>query len=346
MTPPAKPSLRVAAVCVLGRPVITPKQNQARGQLLAQIVTGIHEKGWARLDALVLPGGFYRLPRPVGHLAGPKRLASLTGQACLVAARRQLDRLQDRSAGCLLVTGMLADPSDTRQRQEQLSVALSTERVVGLSRKLFPTAAEGEGRRQTVPCAEDYGSTDRLVTLPSGAKAILSACYDLFGLTETPGEASSRYHAIRALRTGQKILRIGNDGFKQLRRQCLADWASLLTKEKPDLAIATIHGFERPGLDGFWQRHGIAAASAAMQGRFVVGSAHFEDWLPAVEQSTLASINVPPKHLTAGTARKAHRLAPKDCIAIEKDGEPVALVRLFEAPIRGSAAPRRKTPAP
>lgn len=346
MTPPAKPSLRVAAVCVLGRPATTPKQNQARGQLLAQIVTGIHERGWAGLDALVLPGGFYRLPRPVGHLAGPKRLASLTGQACLMAARRQLDRLQDRSVGCLLVTGMLADPSDARQRPEQLSVALSTERVVGLSRKLFPTAAEGEGRRQTVPCAEDYGSTDRLVTLPSGAKAILSACYDLFGLTETPGEASSRYHAIRALRAGQKILRMGDEGFKPLRRQCLTDWANLLTTEKPDLAIATIHGFERPGLDGFWQRHGIAAASAAMQGRFVVGAAHFEEWLPAAEQSTLASINVPPKHLAAGIARKAHRLAPRDCIAVEKDGEPIALVRLFEAAINGPAAPKRKTSAP
>ena len=83
-----------------------------------------------------------------------------------------------------------------------------------------------------------------------------------------------------------------------------------------------------------------------MQGRFVVGAAHFEDWLPAHEQSTLASINVPAKHLSAGTARKAHRLAPRDCIAIEKDGEPVALVRLFEAPIRGSAAPRRRTSVP
>jgi hypothetical protein len=334
MTLPAKPSLRVAAVCVFGRPAATPKLNQPRGQLLAQIVTSIHESGWDGLDALVLPGGFFRLPRPVGHLAGPKRLASLTGQASLVAARRQLCRLQDRSPGCLMVTGLLADPSDTRQRQEQLSVALSAERVVGLARKLFPTAAEGEGRRQTVPCAEDYGSTDRLVTLPSGAKAILSACYDLFGLTETPGEASSRYHAIRALRTGQKILRMGDQGFKQLRRQCLADWSSLLTKEKPDLAIATIHGFERPGLDGFWQRHGIAAASAAMQGRFVVGAAHFEDWLPAPKQSTLASMGVPRRHLTAGTARKAHRLAPKDTVLIEKNGEPLALVRLFEAAIQ------------
>lgn len=334
MTQPAKPSLRVAAVCVLGRPVSTPKQNQARGQLLAQIVTGIQERGWGGLDALVLPGGFYRLPRPVGHLAGPKRLASLTGQTCLVAARRQLGRLQDASPGCLLVTGLLANPSDTRQRQEQLSVALSAERVVGLARKLFPTAAEGEGRRQTVPCAEDYSSTDRLVTLPSGAKAILSACYDLFGMTEIPGEASSRYHAIRALRSGQKILRMGDQGFKQLRRQCLVDWSNLLAREKPDLAMATIHGFERPGLDGFWQRHGIAAASAARQGRFVVGAAHFEDWLPAPGQSTLASIGVPRRHLTAGTARNAHRLAPKDTILIEKDGEPLALVRLFEAAIQ------------
>lgn len=330
MIPPAKPSLRVAAVCVLGRSASTPKENQARGQLLAQIAAAIHERGWTGLDALVLPGGFYRLSRPVGHLAPPKRLASLTGQVCLVAARRQLARLQGRSPGCLLVTGLLADPTDTRQRQEQLSAALSAEKVVGVARKLFPTAAEGEGRRQTVPRADDYGSPDRLVILPSGAKAILSACYDLFGLTEMPGEASSRYHAIRALGTGQKILRMGDQGFKQLRRQCFADWSNLLAKEKPDLAIATIHGFGRPGLDGFWQRHGIAAASAAMQGRFAVGAAHFEDWLPAPGQSTLASVGVPRKHLTAGTARKAHRLAPKDTIQIEKDDEVIALVRLFE----------------
>lgn len=328
----AMTSLRAVSVCVHGKPAADVKDNRARSDLLRQVAASIQaQPTWAKLDAIVLPGGFFRLRRAVGHLPAPKRAEAIAADPTIKGAQALLSDLQEASPACLLITGVLADPPDNRQRVDQVCVALSASGVVGLARKIFPTRGESRGRRFTIPNVEDYSSRDRLVTLPSGNKALLSACYDLFGLGETAADPSTRYHAIRRLRSGSQILGIGEPGFRALRRQCLQNWSDLLKAEAPPVAIATIHGFERPGLDGFWQRHGVAAASASLSGGLAIGAAHFEEWLPEPGQSTLASNGVPRRHLTAGTGRKAHRLAPKDSISIERDGEQLALARLFEA---------------
>ncbi|WP_374303806.1 hypothetical protein [Ferrovibrio sp.] len=312
--------------------------------LLGQVIATMRaNRTWLKADAIVLPGGFLRLRRPIGHLPAPERALSIAVDPTIKAAQALLATLQETSPGCLLITGVLADPSDARQRVEQVCVALSASKVVGMARKIFPTRGESRGRKCTTPNVEDYRSRERLVTLPSGHKVLLSACYDLFGLSETTDDPSMRYHAIRRLRSGSQILGMGEPGFRNLRRQCLQNWADMLKAEAPPVAIATIHGFERPGLDGFWQRHGIAAASASLNGGLAVGAAHFEDWLPEPGQSTLASNGVPKRHLTAGTGRKAHRLAPKDSFSIEQKGEQLALVRLFEAvPAINQPVKRRK----
>lgn len=339
----ATPSLRAVSVCVHGKPAADPKENRARLDLLRQVIGSIQRNPtWSKLDAIVLPGGFLRLRRPVGHLPAPKRAVAIAADPTIKAAQALLAALQEVSPGCLLITGVLANPPDSRQRVEQVCIALSASEVIGIARKIFPTRGESRGRKFTIPNAEDYSSRDRLVTLPSGNKALLSACYDLFGLSETMADPSMRYHAIRRLRSGNQILGMGEPGFRALRRQCLQSWFDLLKAEAPPVAIAAIHGFERPGLDGFWQRHGIATASASLNGGLAIGAAHFEGWLPEPRQSTLASNGVPKRHLTAGTARKAHRLAPKDSIEVQQDGEAAALLRLFEAKPAVQLSKKRK----
>src|SRR3546814_13817575 len=102
---------------------------------------------------------------------------------------------------------------------------------------------------------------------------MLAACYGLFGLTEDWPKPGARSRNIRALWDDGRYF----DGHeaRRIRQQAVSAWRNLLAAQKPRLALCAIHGFKRPGLDGFWQRHGIAAASAALKGGIVLGAAPF-----------------------------------------------------------------------
>jgi hypothetical protein len=86
----------------------------------------------------------------------------------------------------------------------------------------------------------------------------------------------------------------GHEGFRASRDSSFAAWADLVAARAPDVLLATIHAFERPGLDDYWQRHGIAHASAAHGGALAVGAAHFLKSLPEYG-STLAAYGVPKR---------------------------------------------------
>jgi len=98
------------------------------------------------------------------------------------------------------------------------------------------------------------------------------------------------------------------------------------------MALACIHNFDAPGRDSYWQRHGIAYASAALGGGLALGAAHFNYTLPAAGSSTLAAFKVRRSHLSAGAHRPAHRHEALASVFIEGDGrdKPRALIRLFE----------------
>jgi hypothetical protein len=106
----------------------------------------------------------------------------------------------------------------------------------------------------------------------------------------------------------------------------------LLKESRPDMALACIHDFDAPGRDSYWQRHGIAYASAALGGSLALGAAHFRYALPAAGSSTLAALGVRRSHLSAGAHRQAHRHEPLASVLIESDGrdKPKAHIRLFE----------------
>jgi hypothetical protein len=107
---------------------------------------------------------------------------------------------------------------------------------------------------------------------------------------------------------------------------------SVFERQRPAHAVCAIHNFDRPGLDGYWQRHGIAAASAALNGGLVVGAAHFESGLPLpTDRSPLAAAGLKPSYLRLGQRRPLIGLAPSQAMVV-KAGPLSSLVRLFEAP--------------
>ena len=322
---------RVVSVCLLGKKATAPGMNRARADLLMTVVQALAQKKWAPIDAVIFPGGYFRSRAFIGHRDHEERCQLLLKEAFaegVCKASRLLDR---QTSGAILAVGCDSAPPNTKEIGDQSCIAFRRGQIIGLARKIFP--ASGDTAREVlpiVPCVSDYGAEVRFVTLPNGSTAMLAACYDLFGLTEDPNAPGRRAQHVRYLWDGRYIGTTGR--ITALRNACLAEWHRVLKAAQPDLAVCAIHRFKRPGLDGFWQRHGIASASAVLNGGLVVGAAHFESWLPKAGASTLASDRVPKRHLTAGTSRQAYRLAPSESFGVaQAGGELAALVRLFEA---------------
>jgi hypothetical protein len=155
----------------------------------------------------------------------------------------------------------------------------------------------------------------------------LSSCYDVFGIAERPDQPGRRTEILRYVEREGKVIDTGHREFKELRHRCIQQWDLLIRTNRPTASIAAIHNFEKPGRDVFWQRHGIATASAAMGGGLSVGAAHFEIALPDQSRSTLASFGVRRTHLESAGHRKGHALLPLDQFSVGHE----ALVRIYQA---------------
>jgi hypothetical protein len=196
---------------------------------------------------------------------------------------------------------------------------------------MFPTHEESRGRRFMSPVADDYRSSKRFIELANGSIAALHSCYDLFGTADIGTGTGTRRSAIRTLRSSHGRLTENDEDFYTSRDSGIAAWTSLMASKQPDVLLTSIHAFERPGLDGYWQRHGIARASAAFTGAMALGAAHFLECLPT-EGSTLAAYRVPKRELTAGVSRRAHSLAAAKILPVSA-GETRAVLRLFAPPL-------------
>lgn len=322
---------RLVAVCLAGRTAESVSENKRRISLLKEIVEFVHDQGdWHPIDAIVLPGGLFRLDTPLARKSHDERVKVIEKGSFGRAAMEICRAIDSSTPGVPLVFGVLADGRASHERPEQACIAINARGVQGIARKIFPTDVETDGRRFLLQSTADFTSSGRFLELGNGSTAVLSACYDLFGLAEDPKSPSIRTRAIRHLWDGGRIIKRGDDGFRELRDQCLAAWRQQLKEKAPDVAIATIHGFELPGRDGYWQRHGIAAASAAIKGGLVVGAANFTRQLPGGETSSLASKRVPKSHLDDPLHRTARSLRPT-AVADLPGSKPRALVRLFRA---------------
>jgi len=330
MARPNRPP-RIVTLCCHGRTAL-PKDNAERIALVPQITRLLYERpDWHPIDAVVFPGGFFRMSRPFGPSSFAQRRSAVSSEQFAKAIRVMVGILDGLSPGVRVVTGVLATPRDLTERTEQSSLAFSASTLVSVSRKIFPTAQDTRGKRYITPFVADYSSAHRFLDLANGSVALLSACYDLFGVGDIATDTAARRLAIRRLYLGRRPITHGEEAFIEARHNCLAAWTELVHEKRPDVALATIHGFRQAGQDGYWQRHGIARASAALGGALVAAGAHFQNGLPYPTSSTLASWNVPRVHLARGLTRKAHRLEPTVYLVSETTG-PKILLRLFTRP--------------
>jgi hypothetical protein len=321
----------IVTLCVRGRPAKQPIHNERRLALLREAVRQLAENDyWAPIEALVLPGGFFRTRLFLGPSPHRERVAALRREGYVQEAITLADELARHFAGCVLIFGIDGDAPSWAERGDQFCVACDGTRIIGLARKLFPDPGETrDWLRWFVPCSHDFGSTYRYITLVNGSRAVLCACYDAFGLAETPEQPTARSRIMRQISVRGELIEQGDPHFVRRRGQCIAAFRRRFAAEMPDLALAAIHEFKRPGRDGYWQRHGIAVASAALNGGLAVGAAHFRWQLPSLEQAPLAAMGVPSVHIDETFKRRARRHYPiTDCdVTLGKD--PDAVLRLY-----------------
>lgn len=323
---------RLATLCVHGDVATRVGDNAQRIGFLKQLTTELRRlSDWHPVDAIILPGGFFRMSRAFGATTFAQRRRLVSTEQFTGPIRRSLRSLGTQSPGIRLVAGVLARPCDVTERTEQCSLVFDQGGLVAAARKIFPTASDTRGERLLSPFQDDYGSPHRFFSLANGSVAVAAACYDLFGVADR-AQPGTRRAAIRRLLTPEGPIKLGDACFLALRKACLATWARQLEEQDPDVAVATIHRFAYPGADGYWQRHGIARASAALDGALVVGAAHFIRKLPEGFASSLAAAGVGLEHLFAGVGRPACRLAPIRQHVLHGPCGPTAVLRLFMAP--------------
>lgn len=330
-------SPRLATLCVHGGTAASTAHNDERIDLLEALVRTLKtQRAWHPLDAILLPGGFFWLSKTLGTADFARRSSTILQERFSSAIVRGLTELHALSPGVKLVTGVMARPRSKSERTEQACIAFGLSGVVGVARKMFPTHAESRGRRFMSPVTSDYSSSERFVDLPNGSIAALHSCYDLFGTADIGTGTAARRASIRALCDAGGRMTENDARFRACRAANIASWTDLMAAKKPDVLLTSIHAFERPGLDGYWQRHGIARASAAFGGAVSLGAAHFLERLPS-DGSTLAAWAVPKRELSMGVSRRAHRLAAVRSLPVTTE-RMESLLRLFvPSRVRGTA---------
>ncbi|MBL8569551.1 MAG: hypothetical protein JNK84_10745 [Phreatobacter sp.] len=295
-----------------------------------RIIDAIALSGWGDVEAVLLPGGFLRLPDPIGHLDETARREALLSRPMVRALGELSRRLAGRAGPPFLVVGIDLKPLNRRIGGDQMVAAWRDGELVALTRKTFPANGDTDGWGPVYPVyEEDFSSPSRMVVLPRGRRAVLLGCYDAFGVR---GIIHERHADLTAMRLARDRVNGLHRPSIALRRYFLARCRALMAAHPPDLALIAIHNFIRPGADGYWQRHGIAGASAALGGIPVIGASHFNEALPQdPDRSPLAAAGVPQTHLDQGGRREPHAVRPDASIVLHgRDGSPLAIIRRFD----------------
>lgn len=332
--PSLQRSPRIVTFCPIGRTASPGSQGRRRMVLMRRAVEQLVERHWAPIDAVLFPGGYFRSASFVGDLPYDERVDVLKRepfvQAAIEICGSQLDEL---IPGAALIFGVDTDHPSSKLHGDHLAVACTSRGIAAVGRKIFPTTTDTRrGRPSYVPADIDFSQSSRFLTLPNGSRALLCACYDAFGVAERPGAVTIRSHAIRHLLSDGLVVDGWDAEFADVRKNCLAAWRRRLSRERPDVVLTAIHGFAQPGREGYWQRHGIALASAALDGALSVGAAHFRHALPLrAEQSPLAAAGVPSRHLLEGAHRRMWRHDPADSCEVfhRRVKHPDGVLRLY-----------------
>jgi hypothetical protein len=305
---------RIVSVCVKGKPARKPKHNKRRGRALLAIVRSVLAKDWGRIDAVLLPGGYFHLEKRISKLDHNARVAALQRERSFPAMKKASQILSRRHPGAVLVLGLDSKPKGEGRSWDQICIALRAGKIVAVAPKIFPTKGDTRDDGSViVPNADDYGSDRRYVDLPSGHRALLCTCYDTFGVAEAvtgPGRRASLIKWLYARDQGRHRVRD-----RKAVAECLTAWKDAVRRNRPSVVLSAIHVFAAPGKDGYWQRHGISAASAALDGALSVGAAHFADRQPSQHQAILADKSVPHNYIALGNERPGRsHVATRECL--------------------------------
>lgn len=329
----ATPACRIVAISVLGRPAKRPAQNAARMALATSAIDLLAaHPDWHPIDAILFPAGFARTTIPMGRMAPNIRSDILSLEPAGLMFSSLAAALHVECPGVLIISGFDGNrPPDRLFRGDQIMAAFDQHGCVTAVRKIYPSDVDTNGWWQNPypVSAPDFGHPGRAIQLPSGAIAELATCYDAFAFSERViGETPNRRHIRYVHFDGQRAV-LARPSHRNL---LMGDYLDALKRRDPALLLVGIHGFERPGRDGYWQRHGIATASAAMGGIPCIGAAHYAVSLPRPRSTTLAASDVPAGQLTAGSQRRAYALRPDDSLQVSLHGRPALLLRRFDLP--------------
>ncbi len=306
----------MATACVAGRPACKATENRERVLLAQRIAAEVQRRGW-QPHILLLPGGYFFLDGHIGPLSHVDRIERLSTEQfsspCLQIAQK---------LGAIVVVGV--DSQDwirpggvDREGGDQFCVAWNDDGIAGIGRKVFPATNEAES---LLVYQDDFGTPARIADLGDRGQALLCACYDLYGCTESANAPANKRRNIRRLEASGVLLE-RKDAGKRLRallRRGVGEWCKLVRKAQ--VGLAAIHWFARRGPGSgkaYWQRHGIQRASEVLGGRAAFGATHLEPPLPPPEVAVFAA----QAGKTLGAMRHFY---------FQGTEEPQALVRLFE----------------
>jgi hypothetical protein len=291
--PPKKRKLapKIVSVCVDGKPAPKRKHNKRRGRALSAIVRSILAKDRGRIDAVLLLGGYSYLAKRISKLDHNARVAALQREWSFPAMKKASQSLSRHHPGAVLVLGLDSKPKGKGHSWNQIYIALRAGKIVAVAPKIFPTKGDGRDNGSViVPNTADYGADQRFVDLPCGRRARLCTCYDAFGVAEAITGPGRRASLIRWLYTTACRRHRVRD--RDAVAKCIRAWR--------DVRCA---GTASPGRDGYWQRHGISTASAALQGALSVGAAHFRRLPSNIKKSRLSDQRAPESLLRLGNKR-------------------------------------------
>jgi len=294
------------------------------------VAVGIRaRRHWHPLDAVLFPAGFFRLKDSFGPFDIAQRMERLVEHDISAVITRAARSIEELSNGVLLVLGIDTPAVSRHWNGDQLVVVFNANGPVTCLRKIFPCHGDtdSEAFLPFLVHGHDLKLRQRMLELPSGGKAIVDVCYDAFLWAELRRPSASKRAALRYLARGGRPRKLRS----RERDALFTDLTQQQKRLEPRVHLVALHGFRKPGRELYWQRHGLASASAAHGGALVVGAAHFKTTLPRPEQSPLAAAGVPIEHLKEGGHRRAHHLAAVDSFYAGGAGSQRALVRLFEA---------------
>jgi hypothetical protein len=307
--------MEVITVCVSGNTATNEQDNIGKIEILQNVTNRIQHYKWSP-TVILFPGGFFHLPCHVGQMVHENRVFRLNQQQFSTACCEMAHMLNTT-----VVAGVDSIPQQNNENHQddadQLCVAWNSTDITGIGRKVFPTKDEAN---TLIIYARDMISKQRLAPVGDCNRALLCACYDMFGCAENEA-TGPRGGNIRLFDNGNNGLlnraTHRRDTIANIRHN-LPGWGQLVNQAS--VGLAAIHHFtrrRRGSGKSYWQRHGLQNASNFLGGGVALGAAHFEA--------------LPKDHNVAVLAASGgQKLNPTQFFNLENK----AMVRLFDVNLR------------